>query len=139
MSVARVVNDPRKYWAHRLSSSPRPLPRQFGSRSSTVLHCGSEVVDNVVETRARSEQDDGSSEPIWPFQMLQRASTARGSRVVDTLCGAVPKACVASAIRVLSGLRGLAVAAQPVAFAASLAARIPGPVVSGTLKGAIGC
>jgi hypothetical protein len=57
-------------------------------------------------------QDDGSSEPIWPFRMLQRASTARGSRVVDSFCGAVPRACVASAIRVLVKLRGLAVAAQ---------------------------
>jgi hypothetical protein len=44
--------------------------------------------------------------------MLQRASTARGSRVVDSFCGAVPRACVASAIRVLGKLRGLAVAAQ---------------------------
>jgi hypothetical protein len=70
--------------------------------------------------------------------MLQRASTARGSRVVDTLCGAVPKACVASAIRVLSGLRGLAVAAQ--ARRVRVLARCEDPwAVSGTLKGAIGC
>jgi hypothetical protein len=139
MSVAKVVNVPHKYWAHRLSSSPRPLPRRFG-----------EPFVNSVALRLR-----GCGQRCGDSRSIGGKTTSHPSRFGRSGCFSAPRPHGARASSTPSAARCLERAwrrpfgfwvncgvsrypPRPIASAVTLAAKIPGPVVSGTFKGAIG-